>query len=281
MSSFQKAREELGSRLRELRRDARLTGRQLAESHGWHPTKISKIEGGKQTPSDADLEAWAAACGAPERAPELIAALRSLEGRYVQYRRMFRSGASARQRTFAEFEAESLIVRNFETCFVPGLLQTPEYARFRLAEGISAHAAPDDLDEAVAARMQRQQVLYATGKRFHFVLAESVLRFRLCPVEVMTAQLERLAVASTMRTIRVGVIPFDVPYPAAPIHGFWIFDDRHVSVETVTAALTLTEETDVRAYLDTFARLADAARYGAEARAVITRVLAELPDPEP
>ena len=56
MSSFQRAREALGIKLRELRRDARLTGRQLAERNGWHPSKISKIEGGKQTPVEADLE---------------------------------------------------------------------------------------------------------------------------------------------------------------------------------------------------------------------------------
>jgi transcriptional regulator with XRE-family HTH domain len=47
MSSFQRAREALGGRLHELRRDARLTGRQLAAEHGWHPSKISKVEGGK------------------------------------------------------------------------------------------------------------------------------------------------------------------------------------------------------------------------------------------
>ena len=49
MSSFQRAREALGLRLRELRRDAHLTGRQLAASQGWHPSKVSKVEGGKQT----------------------------------------------------------------------------------------------------------------------------------------------------------------------------------------------------------------------------------------
>jgi hypothetical protein len=42
--------------------------------------------------------------------------------------------------------------------------QTPEYARFRLMEGITYADSPDDLDEAVGARMQRQQVLYRTGK---------------------------------------------------------------------------------------------------------------------
>lgn len=97
MSSFQRAREALGLRLREIRRDARLPGRQLAAVHGWHPSKISKIEGGKQTPSEADIEAWAQACGQPELVGELIACLRTLEGQYVEFRRMFRQ-ASGRTR---------------------------------------------------------------------------------------------------------------------------------------------------------------------------------------
>ncbi|MCA1672296.1 MAG: DUF5753 domain-containing protein, partial [Actinobacteria bacterium] len=53
------------------------------------------------------------------------------------------------------------------------------------------------MDDAVAARMQRQQVLYRTGKRFHFLIAESALRTRLCPPEVMIGQLDRLVALST------------------------------------------------------------------------------------
>src|ERR1700733_2717249 len=107
MSSFQRAREALGGRLREVRRDSRLTGRQLAAEHGWHPSKISKIEGGKQTPSDTDIDAWVRACGHPELAGELIASLRTLEGQYVEFRRMFRAGQRTAQEAIAEIEGQS------------------------------------------------------------------------------------------------------------------------------------------------------------------------------
>jgi transcriptional regulator with XRE-family HTH domain len=136
VSSFQRARQALGLRLRELRRDARLTGRQLAAVHGWHPSKISKIEGGKQTPSESDIQAWVQACGQPELAAELVASLRTLEGQYVEFRRMFRAGQRATQEAVAEIEGESESIRNCESTFVPGLLQTPEYARYRLAESL-------------------------------------------------------------------------------------------------------------------------------------------------
>jgi transcriptional regulator with XRE-family HTH domain len=79
VATFQRQREDVGLRLRELRRDARLTGRQIAEPAGWHPSKVSKIEAGRQTPSDADVEAWISAVGRPELSGEFIALLRTLE----------------------------------------------------------------------------------------------------------------------------------------------------------------------------------------------------------
>lgn len=276
MSSFQRAREALGDRLREVRRDARLTGRQLAAEHGWHPSKISKIEGGKQTPSDTDIEAWVRACGHPELAGELIASLRTLEGQYVEFRRMFRTGQRATQEALAEIERESQSIRNFESVFVPGLLQTPEYARYRLAESLEEIGAADDVDEAVAARMQRQQVLYRPGRRFQFVITEAVLRYRLCPPEVLAGQLDRLVALSTLTTIRFGVIPFERTLTVAPVHGFHVYDDRVVQVEHLTAELKLTQPSEIAAYVTFFDRLANVACYGADARAVIVRALADL-----
>jgi transcriptional regulator with XRE-family HTH domain len=276
VSSFQRAREALGIRLRELRRDAQLSGKQLAERNGWHPSKVSKIEGGKQTPAETDLRAWARSCGKPEIAPELITSLRTLESHYVEHRRLFSTGMSAQQRAFSELEDETTLVRNFENVFVPGLLQTPEYARYRLAEGVEYDGAPDDLDEAVGARMQRQQILYRTGRRFHFVITEAVLRYRLCPGEVMLGQLDRLVTLSTMPTIRFGVIPFEAKLPLAPVHGFWLMDERVVIVENFTASQNLTQVSEVSSYVRIFDQLASAARYDSEARSVTTRALADL-----
>jgi len=276
VSSFQRAREALGLRLRELRRDARLTGRQLAAVYGWHPSKVSKVEGGKQTPSEADIGAWARACGQPELTEELVATLRTLEGQYVEFRRMFRAGQRATQEERGEIEAETGFTRNFEPALVPGLLQTPEYARYRLGEALEEIGAPDDVDDAVAARMQRQQVLYRAGKRFHFVFTEAVLRYRLCPPEVLAGQLDRLVSLSTLTTIKFGVIPFENQLPVAPVHGFYLYDERVVYVEHLTAELKLTQPSEIATYLTFFNQLAESARYGADARVVITRALADL-----
>jgi transcriptional regulator with XRE-family HTH domain len=279
VTGFQGARDALGLRLRELRRDAHLTGRALAASAGWHPSKVSKIEGGRQTPSEADIQAWAQACGKPGQAGELIASLRSLDDQYVEFRRMFRGGQRAKQEDLASVEADSRVLRNFEPVLVPGLLQTPDCARYRLAERLEEIGAPDDVDTAVAARMARQQVLYRAGREFWFVVTEAVLRYRLCPPEVMAGQLDRLVALSTLGTVRFGVIPFGILLPVAPIHGFHLYDDRVAYIEHYTSELKITQPAEIASYAAVFGQLAQAAWYGAGARAVITAAMEDLAAP--
>lgn len=269
----------MGARLRELRRSARLTGRQLAEQLGWHPSKVSKIESGRQTASEADVTAWARTCGAATELPDLLAGLRVIDDQYVEFRRMFRGGQRARQLEIGQLEEEVDIVRNFEPAFVPGLLQTPGYARVRMAEGLEGLGAPDDVDEAVTARLQRQQVLYRSNRRHHFVITEAVLRYRACPPEVLAEQLDRLVAATTLGTIRLGVIPFEQPLPVAPVHGFHLYGERVAFVEHLTGELKLTQPRELRAYLSAFAQLGSVARYGAAARALIVAALQDLPQP--
>jgi uncharacterized protein DUF5753 len=61
--------------------------------------------------------------------------LSPLEQQYVEFRLPFRIGLPSRQRSIAEIESKTKLARNFEPCFVPGLLQTAEDARCRFAEG--------------------------------------------------------------------------------------------------------------------------------------------------
>lgn len=124
--------------------------------------------------------------------------------------------------------------------------------------------------------MDRQHILYAPGKRFHIVMTEAALRYRLCPPDVLEGQLDRLVSTSTMRNVRLGIIPFDVTYPVMPVHGFWLFDKHLMRAETFTAELHITETSELHAYARVFNDLARAAVYGPEARELITRVLADL-----
>ncbi|MBM7785539.1 helix-turn-helix domain-containing protein [Tenggerimyces flavus] len=282
MSSFQRTREALGNRLREMRLDAHLTGRQLAAGAGWTPSKISKIEAGNQTPSDLDLETWARLCERTNLIPELVASLRSLEQQYVEHRRMYRPGLHVRQRRIADIESQTALTQNFEPCFVPGLLQTAEYARYRFLEGDEGDVdrgvprSTEELDAAIAARMERQQLLYRPGKKYHFVMTEAVLRYLVCPPDAMAGQLGQLVSMTTLQTIRLGVIPFGKPLSVGPLHGFYLYDDTMVVVELFTAVLNITQPEEIAAYQRTFKHLADAAVYGSDARKVLTGALNEL-----
>lgn len=83
-SPSQQAKQALGIRLRELRKDAKLTGRALAASCGWHFTKISKLEHGGQSPSEDDIRAWCRACKAEDEVLDLIATVRAIESMYIE-----------------------------------------------------------------------------------------------------------------------------------------------------------------------------------------------------
>jgi transcriptional regulator with XRE-family HTH domain len=268
-----------------MRLDAHLTGRRLAGEAGWPPSKVSKIEAGRQTPSDTDITTWARICGRDQLVPELAATLRSLEQQYVEFRRMFRTGLPSRQRSIADIESRTELTRNFEPCFVPGLLQTPEYARYRFAEGDpdeTERGVPKnetELEEAIAARMDRQRVLHRGDKKFHFVMTEAVLRYQVCPPDVMTGQIGHLISMTTLPTIRVGIIPFDAPLNVGPLHGFYLYDNKLAIVELFTAVLNVSQSDELAAYERVFGHLAEAAAYGPNARTILTQALGQYQAP--
>jgi len=209
-----------------------LSGRQLAESLSWSPSKVSKLENGRQTPTDDDIRDWTRGTNSEGEAETLLASLHTLEVQHAEWQRQLRVGLKPHQREIADLDAKTRLFRAFESTFIPGLLQTAEYARHRFAQSITVFNVRNDIDEAVAARVQRQDILYRPDKRFHFVLTEAALRYRLCPPEVMLGQLDRLNSSSQLPNVKFGVIGFETAYVVAPAHGFWILNADRVMVET-------------------------------------------------
>jgi transcriptional regulator with XRE-family HTH domain len=276
VSNVHEARNALGKRLRELRQQAGLSGRQLAESLSWPPSKVSKLENGRQTPSDDDMRAWTRATDSLGETAGLLASLHTLEVQHAEWQRVLRGGFRSHQKDLAELDRKTRYFRAFEATVVPGLLQTAEYARTRFAEGVQLLKVPDDIDEAVQGRVQRQEILYRLDKRFHFLLTEAALRLRLCPPAVMLGQLDRLISFSALPNVRLGVIGFGTRYATAPWHGFWIYDKDRVLVETYSAALNLAQPQEVDLYAAVFDELASIASYGRAARAIITAVIDDI-----
>ncbi|MBM0224914.1 helix-turn-helix transcriptional regulator [Micromonospora sp. ATA51] len=262
--------EGLADRLRALRTQAGLSGKQLAEANGWAPSKVSRLENGRQMPAPSDLCAWARACGADDAAQDLLRMLGEVQAVHRDWRRRMRQGQAAVQDSYNQLVAESRLIRHFETVYVPGLLQTADYARRILTEMVELHNLDvADVDAAVASRMQRQHLLYDTGKRFEFLLAEPVLRWLLASPDVMRGQLDRLQTVVGVPNIRFGILPLGVQLATTPQNSFQMYDDVAI-VETFVGETTHRDD-EAAAYAKAMERLWKEAITGEDARGLIVR----------
>lgn len=271
-SSVHQAREAFGHRLRDLRKDAGLSGVGLAERAGWHSSKVSKIEYGRQTPSEEDIRAWCRHTGADDQMPDLIAAVRHIEATYVEWRRTLGTGTRRRQNTSRKLEAGTRLLRWYEPVLVPGLLHTAEYAAAVLRRVIDFYRVPDDLEAGVATRLQRQQILYRGDHRCHFVVAQQALATTVGDDEVMIGQLDRLLAAMSLPRVTLGIVPSAAEY-LVPVNQFILYDERLVQVETISAELTVTPPREIALYVAAFDALAGQAVYGPAARELISSAL--------
>ncbi|UGT63858.1 helix-turn-helix domain-containing protein [Nocardia asteroides] len=261
-------REALGQRLREMRQASGVTARELARRAGWHESKCSKIEYGRIKPSDADLRAYCAHCGAEDQLADLLASLKNLNAAYIEWRRLLATGTRERQRHSLRLEAESEIIRNWQPQVIPGLLQTADYAAAILRYGVEFYQVPDDIEKGVSARMDRQRILYRGSHRFHFLIAEQALYTTVGDDSVMAGQLDRLRSIIGMPRVTLGIVPLMTEAKAA-VENFVMFDNRSVKVEGATAELTITQPREIAIYGRAFDMLAAQSVTGAAARALV------------
>ncbi|WP_030782145.1 helix-turn-helix domain-containing protein [Streptomyces sp. NRRL S-920] len=275
-SSAQQARQALAERLADLCRDAGLTGLDLAERCGWSRSKSSRIMNAKTPPSADDIRAWCQACGAEDQTEDLIASLRTAEGMWVNWRRMERAGLRQAQEARLPLYQRTRRFRSYSSWLVPGMIQTQPYTTAALQAIQRRRGLVDDVADAVAARMERQRVLYEGDRRFAFLVEESVLRAGIGGAEVMSGQLGHLISIASLPNVSLGVVPMRPDRERWPAEGFWIYDTAQVNVELISGYLTLTQPSEVGMYAETFAELAALAVYGAPARALITSALDAL-----
>ncbi|MDV7222354.1 helix-turn-helix domain-containing protein [Streptomyces prunicolor] len=273
-TDYQQAREALGIRLRELRLtapDGRLTGTQLAErlGPGWTKVKVSKLENGRQTATADDLRAWANGTGHPEAVDELLAKLRGFESHIRSWRRQLAAGHKTVQDAATAEHERTRVLTIWESCLIPGLLQTADYARHVFGRHADLLRSPRDTEDAVRARIQRQERLYQRGRTHRIMMWEGALRSLVCPPSVLAAQLHHLAAAIGLDTVELGIIPFSAPLKIWPGNSFWVYDERLVIVEDWHAELWIDDADSVATYLRVWATLEESALYGNDAHNVI------------
>jgi transcriptional regulator with XRE-family HTH domain len=276
----------LGSQLRRLREQRGITREAAGYAIRASESKISRLELGRVGFKERDVVDLLTLYGVPEgeeRAALLVLARdANAPGWWHKYGDVLPSWFQA----YVGLEAAANLIRTYEVQFIPGLLQTEEYAR---AVVLLGHGGPaEEIDRRVALRMERQAVLARVGgPRLWAVLDEAALRRPIGGLDVLRGQLEHLVEYAKMPNITVQVIPFGFGGHAAAGGAFSIlrFADQAlpdvVYIEQLTSALYLDKREDLDRYLEAMERLCVEAETPAESVRLINRLLAELADSPP
>lgn len=275
-SSVQQARESVAARLRDLRLDAELTGRELAVRCGWSESKSSRIENTKTPPSDADIRKWCAICGADDQAPDLIAANRTADSMYVQWKRLHRTGIRRHQESVVPLYERTRQFRVYCSNVIPGLVQTEAYATALLSTISDFQDTPNDAPEAAAARVERSGVIRAGRHQFALVIEEDLLYHLYGDSEVMAGQLGYLLAVMTLPSVSLGIIPREAYRRMWTVETFMIFDDHEVHVELLTAEVKVAQPGEIASYGKAFGLLSSIAVHGPAARGLISKAIAAL-----
>ncbi|MBM7169235.1 helix-turn-helix domain-containing protein [Streptomyces sp. G44] len=263
-------RRRLGAELRALRGLAGLTSSQAAARVGWHQSKVSRIETGRSGVKATDvrllLDAYEVA---DPHLRELLVALAGADETGASERhhwwKAYRDLLPAAYRDFISLESQASRVRTLETSVVPGLLQTPEYARAVTRAAVGG--LPDQhVDALVRVRLARQDVLRAEPPlRLSVVLDEAVLRRSVGGPQVLARQLARLREVTQLPQVRLQVLPFSSGEHVGLIGPFVIFsfpsiaDLDVVVLDHLTSSLYLERKEDLQAYTEAFNSLQEQA----------------------
>ena len=257
-------RRKLGAELRALRAHAGLTSGEAARLVGWHQSKVSRIETGASGVKPADVRLLLDAYEVSDlQTRDMLLVLAGSEdgaGRHHWWH-AYRGVLPPTYRDFISLESQASGMRTLETSVVPGLLQTPEYARAvtRAAVGGLDDDPDERLNALVQVRLARQDVLRSNPPlELSAVLDEAVLRREVGGPGVMARQLERLIEAAHLPQVRLQVLPFAAGAHIGITGPFVIFsfpstsDLDVVVLDHLTSSLYLERKEDLRAYTEAF-----------------------------
>ncbi|GAB2571669.1 helix-turn-helix transcriptional regulator [Streptomyces capparidis] len=251
----------LGSQLRRLRESKGIS----REEAGYHirasESKISRMELGRVSFKDRDVADLLSLYGVTddtERAALLGLARQASSGGWWH---SYGDVLPAWFQTYVGLEEAAAEIHTYEVQYVPGLLQTEEYARAVISVGRPSDS-PEEVERRVALRMERQKVLVSErAPSIVAVLDESALRRPLGGSEVMRGQLRWIAEAAERPNVTVQIMPFRFGGHAAECGAFSIlyFPEGDlpdvVYLEQLTGAMYLDKKEEVGLYARAMERL--------------------------
>jgi len=237
----------LGRRLRLLREEAGLTLEAAAPALDWSTSTLSCIETGQQAPNVHGVRSMLDLYDAGGAVWEELVTL-TREVRQKGWWRAYGIGDTS----FVGFETEATLEQDFTLDYVPGLLQTPDYARALFAASV-LRRSPAELDNEVAVRMIRQQRLSSASDPIQLVavIDESVLHRPIGGADVLAAQLAHLLDVAQLDSVTLQVLPTSTIRRTAMGSGFIVLSFGDLGqpdmayVEHALGALLLDKESDV------------------------------------
>ncbi len=213
----------LAKRLEQARGER--SGLSLAKELGWSSSKITRIEQGIQVPKAADITKWAAACDVSEvETAVMLDLLDEFSRMSGLMKQRTRRNAEVVHNDASGLVETATLVRTYDAWTVPPILQLEEYAAATLhaQERVNPGGAADT-EDALAARMRRQQLLFDKSRKFEILIDESVLYRRYGGVSALRSQLQFLL---TLTKLTFGIVPYDADPPAPPVLSIALYDDE-------------------------------------------------------
>ena len=276
-------RRRLAAELRHLREAAGLTIDEVAERLEWSTAKISRIENARVSVLPRDVKFLLTVYGLTETDdPWDVLTSLARESRQKGWWQQYGEAVPDWFEVYVGLEAEATTIWEYDAEFVPGVLQTKEYARaVHRAQLMTATA--DEIDRLVSVRLARQELLTSDdAPQLWLVLNEAVIRRAVGGRDTMRAQLERLIEASNLPNVTLQIVPFSAGAHPAMDGSFNLLsfrdptDPNIVYIEYHTGALYLEKPADVTRYSLMFDHLRAAALPVDASRDNMARVAEEL-----
>jgi transcriptional regulator with XRE-family HTH domain len=250
-------RRELGALLRKLRTEKGLTVEQAAEQLMFSMSKLSRMETGHGAPSRRDIRDLCALYEVTDEAERKRMMNLAVEGRQAGWWQSYDLNQFA---DYVGLEADAVSVKNYQSILIPGLLQTPEYAR-AVNEAVIPQPDPERLEEQTEVRLRRQDRLTQDPPLcFRVILDEAALHRVIGGPAVMEAQLRHLTELSKLPNVTLQVIPFSAGAHPAMDSTFNVLEFADavpgvVYVEGLVGWVYMKRSRDVERYARVFERL--------------------------
>ncbi|ELP67955.1 helix-turn-helix domain-containing protein [Streptomyces turgidiscabies] len=247
----------LGRRLQELREAAGLKREEAARVLRVAPATVRRMEMAEVSLKIPYVHVLLTAYGVPEDEVAMFVDLAE-EANAPGWWQRFSDVLPDWFSMHVSLEGSARLIRSYEPHFVPGLLQTPEYARAVMEAGTIGHTGPEAVERHVSLRMARQKLLTREHPPHLWVIIDETVLRRPVSIDgqVMRDQLDRLLDVSESGHVTIQVAEFlDGPHPgtSAPFELFRFAEPElpdMVYTEYLTGALYLDSRREVAAHLE-------------------------------